>query len=100
MNNQININSTTLSQQAQHIRQLTVSLNENLVAVRATINSIKEEWDSPAGSEYSSAFDNILPDFENAANFIKKYANFLDLTVESYEETEKRINQGASSFGS
>ncbi len=74
------------------------SLNQTLYEIKKLINVIIDFWDSPSGNEFSESFQMIVPDFENASKFITKYANFLNLTIETYEETEKRISKSASSF--
>ncbi|MBE6759617.1 MAG: WXG100 family type VII secretion target [Ruminococcaceae bacterium] len=99
-NNQISIDPKALQLQAASIRLLNNQLNEKLIDIEKTINRIKAEWDSPSGKEFSASFDKILPDFKNSTKFINKYANYLGLAAEAYEDTEKRIAKGASSFES
>ncbi len=97
-NNSISIDTAQINALAEQISHMNTNLNEKLIAIKSTLKLISEEWDSPAGEKFEGSVKDILPDFEYSTMFINKYANFLNVTAETYEETEKKIKNSASSF--
>ena len=107
MNNPtVTVGTMNINIDTQQVKNLGVSiasqnneLNRILMEIEACMREIDQTWNSPAGDEMASAFTKIKPDFENSTNLINKYAKFLQLVAETYEETENRIKQGSTSFG-
>ena len=95
----INIDTQQVQNLGSTISSQNNELNRLLMDITNCMNEIDQTWNSPAGDEMASAFAKIKPDFENSTKLINKYAKFLKLVAETYEETETRIKQGSTSFG-
>ena len=62
------------------------------------MNSLSQNWSSPAGESIVARFNALDSTFENYYKIIENYASFLDQAVETYDSAENTINAGASSF--
>lgn len=94
----INISLAQVANTASSIRATNQRLKTNLAEIKAQMNSLSQNWSSPAGETIVARFNALDSTFEAYYKVIENYAVFLDQTVESYDTAENTINTGASSF--
>ena len=94
----INISLAQVANTASSIRATNQRLKTNLAEIKAQMNSLSQNWSSPAGETIVARFNALDSTFEAYYKVIENYAVFLDQTVESYDTAENTTNTGASSF--
>lgn len=94
----INISLSEVANTASSIRAINGRLKANLSDIKTQMNSLAQNWSSPAGDNIVARFNAMDSTFDNYYKVIENYAAFLDQTVEAYDEAEAGINRGASAF--
>lgn len=94
----INISLAEVANTASSIRATNQRLKTNLTDIKTQMNSLSQNWSSPAGESIVARFNALDATFESYYKIIDNYAMFLDQAVEAYDTTESNINAGASAF--
>ena len=92
----IRISLDEVSQAAASIRRLNESIYESVSAMRREMEKLDGTWISRGSSEIRERFLLFSKRFEEQKEVIESYADFLDMTVLSYETLETTIQSNAS----
>ena len=92
----IKISLDEVSQAAAAIRRLNESMYENVTAMRREMERLDGTWISRGSSEIRERFMLFSKRFEQQREVIESYADFLDMTVLSYDTLETTIQSNAS----
>ncbi|MBR3357649.1 MAG: WXG100 family type VII secretion target [Solobacterium sp.] len=92
----IRISLDEVSQAAAAIRRLNGSIYESVTAMRREMEKLDGTWISRGSSEIRERFMLFSRRFEEQKEVIESYADFLDMTVLSYETLETTIQSNAS----
>ena len=92
----IRISLDEVSQAAAAIRRLNESMYENVTAMRREMERLDGTWISRGSSEIRERFMLFSKRFEQQREVIESYADFLDMTVLSYDTLETTIQSNAS----
>ncbi len=94
----INISTEQVQAQAQKIGQINTQLEQKLLEIKTTIDSLSSTWQSQAGDSIRAKIDGMAPRFTEYREVIQKYVDFLNSTAEAWAQTDQQVNQQASSF--
>ena len=92
----IRISLDEVSQAAAAIRRLNESMYESVAAMRREMERLDGTWISRGSSEIRERFMLFSNRFEQQREVIESYADFLDMTVLSYDTLETTIQSNAS----
>ncbi len=97
-NNKINISTEELADWAGTITEQCDRLNNMYIDFKNKIDKLKTAWEFESGETFAQCVEPAVRNLSEATLFIAEYAKFLNLTVETYEECERK-QQAGSSFG-
>lgn len=95
---QIQISLNEVLNTATQIRACNVRLMEELNQIKIVMNQLSNTWSSPAAESVRQKFNGMSILFENYKDVIDAYAKFLEISVSSYETTEKLLQSDINSF--
>lgn len=94
----INITLEEVSSSASAIRTQNNNLNTILENIRSQMTNLGNTWNSEAYNTIKTNFDKLIPTFKNYYEITDSYADFLDKTVLSYQQTESTNVSNAAAF--
>lgn len=92
----IRISLDEVTQAAASIRRLNEAMYENVSAMAREMERLDGTWISRGSAEIRERFLLFAKRFEQQREVIDSYADFLDMTVLSYETLETTIQTNAS----
>ena len=92
----ITISFDEVTAAAAKIRQLNESIYENVRSMEAEMEKLDGTWISRGSAEIRERFALFARRFEQQKEVIESYADFLDMTVLSYETLETTIHANAA----
>ena len=92
----IRISLDEVTQAATSIRRLNEAMYENVAAMAREMERLDGPWISRGSAEIRERFLLFAKRFEQQREVIDSYADFLDMTVLSYETLETTIQTNAS----
>lgn len=95
----VKVNTQTLKDTAQEIRNINESLDSKLEEIRKGMNNLNSTWKSDSATAITDAINNLAStSFVEYKNTVDSYAKFLDGAAESWETTETSIEANANQF--
>mgnify|MGYP003297195351 CR=1 FL=1 len=94
----IKVSTSVLKETAGKVRGINAKLDEQLASINKKMNDLESSWSSDAGRDIRANMNALKPRFEDYKKIVESYANFLDETAATYEETEQIVQQNASQF--
>lgn len=94
----ITITLEEVTSTASSIRTQNNRLGDILANIRNQMNNLQRSWDSEAYRTIKANFDKLSTPFENYRQITESYADFLDKTVASYQNTESTNVSNAAAF--
>lgn len=94
----INITLEELTNAAANIRRQNTEMSNILQSIQAQMKNLGNTWDSEAYRTIMGNFEKLTPKFTNYSDIIESYADFLDKTVTSYQNTENTNTTNATAF--
>lgn len=79
---------------AQVFRSINQNLNQSLNQVNKIMNELASSWSSPTQVVLNARFKKLLPIFDDYQKVVANYARFLDLSADSYDILERKMQDG------
>lgn len=98
MEDSIKVSAAVLTETANTIRSINNSLDSSLENINKSMNDLEATWKSNAASEIRASMNALKPRFEEYKGIVESYAKFLMQTANTYEDTDKDIQNQASYF--
>ena len=92
----IRISFDEVTEAAAKIRRLNESIYDSVQAMQRQMEQLDGTWVSQGSQEIRERFALFAGRFEQQREVIESYADFLDMTVLSYETLETTIHANAS----
>lgn len=97
-NEGISITPEELAGEANNIRRCNNELRNILRDIDNQMGELERTWSSDACDTIMTNFKKLRPKFDAYSEVINSYADFLDKTVQSYQNTEATNVSNASAF--
>ncbi len=88
MANKVTVNTGTLKQKAEELKNYNSSLKTKIEELSSTENSLNSMWEGEANDAFHSAFTRDIIQMNNFYNAIERYVTVLNETAARYESAE------------
>lgn len=90
MANNITVNTGTVKNKAQQLKNLNSSFKKQVDQLRTTESSLNTMWEGEAKNQFHTAFTRDITQMSNFYNAIEKYVQSLEQIVAKYESAESK----------
>lgn len=89
-------NTAEIRKSAQTIEDKTQQYNTEWAKIYTEIENLRVEWEGESSETFNTQLEGYRNDFQELANILNDYAEFLITTATKIEQTEEALKSSAS----